>query len=110
MVGGDHRDGVEAASQEQKFWLGRVRAAQGSSDIGSNVADGGSSGARGRENRAEVPVCDCPGPSMGLRTKTSLMCRKVGGRSPAIQKRPATLEHRGFQFCFDPLRAANLVK
>jgi len=54
LVTGDHRDVVGAASQEQKLWLGRVRAAQGSSDIGSNVADGGSSGARGRENSAEV--------------------------------------------------------
>ena len=56
LVGGDHRDGVEATGQEQKFWVGRVGATQGSSDIGSNVADGGSSGARGRENRAEVPL------------------------------------------------------
>ena len=55
LVAGDHSNDVAATGQKQEFWLRYEGGAEGSSDVGSNIADGGGRGMLGRENRAEVP-------------------------------------------------------
>ena len=101
LVAGDHRNDVAATGQKQELWLRYEGGAEGSSDVGSNIADGGGRGVLGREDRAEVPFN-----------------RLENKRFPVVQtaqgplKRPASLEtrlHQGvpivFFVSFAPQRA-----